>query len=308
MSQLLRLARLPKAALLLGLAWILGLQGCDYFQPEAAVPSYIRIDSVFFQENGPDSTGYPSHRISDLWIYANNQIVGIFEWPTAKIPVLAEGNTRISIQAGVFTDGTRKSRVYYPFYRAFNTEVVLIKNQVSVLKPSFRYTPEKKKPFSFYQDFEASLSGCGKGDAGTASLSREFHEDSIPGNRFGDRYALLKNVSSTDILEIASEDFVPLKTNGDPVYLEFDYRSTTQMTVGLKAMIGNTPAGSVNDLILLPRSQWTKVYVSLADETQSYNSSAVLLGRPAVFRFFIRSSENPGSNQTFAIDNIRLIQ
>ena len=129
---------------------------------QAPVPSYIQVPAFSFQGDAPDSTGFPTQRISDVWIYVNNQFIGSYAIPTGKIPVLAEGNARISLQAGVFTDGIRKSRVYYPFYQSFEKDTILEKENTLVLNPYFRFLPEwkgksLKRPFTFFQDFETHI-------------------------------------------------------------------------------------------------------------------------------------------------------
>lgn len=285
------------------LSW---LPGCD-LKPKEVVPSYIRIDTFSFQSTGPDSSGYPTQRISDVWVYVNNLVVGIYELPVAKIPVLAEGKARISIQAGIYTDGVRKNRVYYPFYRSYETEVDLRPGETQTLKPHFAYTAQKKIPFNFYQDFESSDTGCFKGDLGTVEISRKVHEPGTSQALFGSRYAEIHTLSATDNLEFACEPYIQLKSNGDPVYLEFDYRSSCQINVGVKCRIGTEVKGNASDLYLLPNEKWTKIYVSLGEETRAFNTDAILAQRPATFRFFLRTRTPPGANNYLQIDNIRLI-
>lgn len=296
------LAGLPLFLLLL-LGW---LPGCDT-KPKEVIPSYIRIDTFAFQGTGPDSTGYPTQRISDVWVYVNNLVVGIYELPVAKIPVLAEGNANISIQAGVYTDGVRKNRVYYPFYRSFETRVNLVPGETSTIQPRFSYTAQKKIPFNFYQDFEASDTGCFKGDLGTVEIDRKIHEPGTNALLYGQRYAEVRTLTAEDNLEFACEPYIQLKSNGDPVYLEFDYRSSCQINVGVKCRIGTEVKGNASDLYLLPNEKWTKIYVSLGEETRAFNTDAILARRPATFRFFLRTRTPPGANNYLQIDNIRLI-
>jgi hypothetical protein len=270
-------------------------------------PSYIQLDSFSFQGNGPDSTGYPTHKITEAWIYVNNQFIGTYSFPTQKIPVLAKGSATLSVHPGVFTDGVRKNRVSYPFYEPYETKIQLEEGKVTSSKPYFKYKPFiKKSTFAYYQDFETTGSGITKGDFGTVEVNREVHPNTIPENKFGRRYAHLVALNNTDVLEYSSEEFVVLKTNKDPVYLEFDYKSTCDFTVGVKAKI-NASFGSASDLILMPASEWTKIYVSLADETANFNATAANQQVKARFTFFLRSITTPGTGNSISIDNIRLI-
>jgi hypothetical protein len=91
------------------LAMVVFAFSCTYFNPDVEIPAYIQVDTFSFQSAGPDSTGYPTQTISEVWLYANNLVLGVYELPTGKIPVVADGKTNISIQAGVYTDGVRKT-------------------------------------------------------------------------------------------------------------------------------------------------------------------------------------------------------
>lgn len=280
---------------------------CSYFDPEAEIPSYIQVDTFSFQSSGPDSTGYPTQRISEVWLYANNQVLGVYELPTDKIPVLASGKTKISIQAGVYTDGVRKNRVYYPFYRSFETEVVLEKETTTKILPHFSYTPQKKKPFNYYQDFESSDSGTSKGTSGTVYVDRLLHSGDVTASQFGNRYAKMTTSSATDVIEFCNNAYLPMPTNGNPVYLEFDYKSTCPLYVGVHGTIGGVAQGSVGDLVLNANDEWTKIYVSLSEETSKFNTEAAFQRKPAKFRFFLKTLTEPGAGNSLSIDNIRLI-
>ncbi len=278
----------------------------------APVPSYIQVDTILFQGNAPDSTGYPTHRISDVWIFANNQFIGTYAIPTGRIPVLAEGNARISVLAGIYTDGIRKSRVYYPFYQSFNVDTALSPKQTVLLRPHFYFQKEwkeksLKKPFTFYQDFEWSDSGCVKGDAGNIQPQRKSHVNSQLESRFGKRYLELTTINDNDVIDLSNNVYLPLETNGNPVYLEFDYKSTCAVQVGVRGKVGSSAAGIAQDLILNPNSEWTKIYVSLSEETGQFHTEALAQRKPAYFRFFIRTIPAPGAGNSFSIDNIRLL-
>lgn len=277
----------------------------------APVPSYIQVDDFRFQQAFPDSTGYPTQRISDVWIYVNNQYLGTYAIPTGRIPVLASGNARISIQAGIFTDGIRKSRVYYPFYREWILDTMLVKEQTIRLNPHFAFLSRwkgksLKKPFTFYQDFEGSDSGCVKGESGTVTPLRDFHSGADE-SLFGRRYLKLSTLNGDDVIDLSNNVFVPLETNGNPVYLEFDYKSTCQVQVGVRGKIGTTVNAIAEDLILNPTDEWKKIYVSLSEETGRFHQEVLAQKKPAYFRFFIRTVPPPGAGNSFCIDNIRLL-
>jgi|GEM_PF-1100300 len=287
------------------------ISGCEKDR-QAPVPSYIQVDSFSFQGAGPDSTGYPTQRISDVWVYVNNQIIGVYAFPTGRIPVLADGNARISLQAGVFTDGIRKSRVYYPFYQAWELDTIMEKEKTMKLRPHFNFQSRwkgisLKKPFTFYQDFEWSDSGCVKGETGSVTPVREFHNGTAPEALFGKRYLKLTTTGDDDVIDLSNNKEVKLETNGNPVYLEFDYKSTCPVQVGVRGKVGSSTTGIVQDLILNPNENWTKIYVSLSDETGQFQPEVLAQRKPAYFRFFLRTIPPPGGGNSLSIDNIRLL-
>ena len=289
------------------LAMVVFAFSCTYFNPEVEIPAYIQVDTFSFQSAGPDSTGYPTQKISEVWLYANNLVLGVYELPTGKIPVLANGKTNISIQAGVYTDGVRRNRIYYPFYRSYETEVVLEKEKTTKIRPHFSYTPQKKKPFNYFQDFESSDSGTSRGTNGTVFVDRLLHPGDVTESQFGNRYAKLTTSSASDVIEFCNNAFVPMPTNGNPVYLEFDYKSTCSLYVGVHCSIGGIAQGSIGDLVLNANEKWTKIYVSLSEETSKFNTEASFQRKPAKFRFFLKTLTEPGAGNSLCFDNVRLI-
>jgi hypothetical protein len=77
--------------------------------------------------------------------------------------------------------------------------------------------------------------------------------------------------------------------------------------VGVRGKVGTTATGIVQDLILTPNSQWTKIYVSLSDETGQFHTESLAQRKPAYFRFFLRTLPAPGAGNSLSIDNIRLL-
>ncbi|NTV84545.1 MAG: hypothetical protein HGA23_09650, partial [Bacteroidales bacterium] len=68
---------------------ILMISGCDKFEGGQTVPSYLKIDSIGFVTDN-DLQGTNSQKITDVWVYVDDDLIGGFEMP-ATIPVLAEG-------------------------------------------------------------------------------------------------------------------------------------------------------------------------------------------------------------------------
>ena len=283
------------------LVFLFGLNACNTIDPPLNIPAYIQVDSFSFST--ADSTGFNTQKISDVWIFVNGQQIGTYSVPTKPIPVLAEGNATVSILAGVYADGVLSNRIYYPFYGEYKQTMVFGKGKVTKVIPRFAFESSLKIPFTYYQDFETSDSGFSKGTKGTVELKRLNHlnADSYPS--LGNRYGSLTTTSDEDLIEFSNSILVPLNETGMPVYVEFDYKSTCEIQVGLKGAKPNSPVLSTYDLVLKPRDVWTKIYVNLTDEIASLSQEKNLK-----YRFFLTTFNPPGAGNSLSIDNIRLLQ
>ncbi|HRH33807.1 MAG TPA: hypothetical protein PKY12_02065 [Catalimonadaceae bacterium] len=280
----------------LALGIFLSQGSCSIYDPEVKVPSYISIDSFSFQ-NQVTVNGYNTQSITEAWIFVNNQTIGIYPIPSGRIPVLVEGNASVSVGAGVIADGVNGNKVLYPFYQQFDQQVVFTKEKTTNLRPEFSTKSDLKIPFVYYQDFEKSDSGFTKGRYGTVDLDRPLVTGSASPESFGNRYGRLTTKNFDDVIQYSNDIYLPLRQNGMPVYLEFDYQSTCEIVVGLYG--SNNPAEAY-DLVLRPTSTWTKIYASLGDEAEAFAGGEK-------FRFFLRSATAPGIGNSLLIDNIRLI-
>ena len=71
-----------------------------------------------------NTEGSAAHKITTVWVQVDGAYAGVFELP-AIFPVLASGSTEIRIQAGINENGTRATRLAYPFYEVFETQLDL---------------------------------------------------------------------------------------------------------------------------------------------------------------------------------------
>src|SRR3954471_3898254 len=85
-------------------ACLLAFSGCNKEEP---IPVYVHIEKISLVAN-PDGfvnsvtgdEGSLSSKISDAWVYVDEQLVGCFELPVT-FPVLAEGTHTVKIRAGI---------------------------------------------------------------------------------------------------------------------------------------------------------------------------------------------------------------
>ena len=59
---------------------------CEKFSGDQTIPAYLGIDSIYLSTDY-NSEGTASQRITDAWVYVDDEFLGAFELP-ARLPVL----------------------------------------------------------------------------------------------------------------------------------------------------------------------------------------------------------------------------
>ena len=245
-------------------------QSCEEIDINEGVPSYINIPSIEVVTD-PTNEGSNSHKITDAWVYFDNNLQGVYPLP-ATFPVLLSGKQNISIKAGIKNNGAAATRTKYPFYNYHTDhpeEIILKKDEVTILNPVVQYTENAK--FHII-DFETG--------------SKEFEETSSSDTTF-----LLANdtvfegnsggvhlVSPHLTFEIATEE-VPLPKVGTPIYVELNYKCNTAFQVGVFANYPQTVTAT-SILTINPKLEWNKIYIDLTSaiiNTQNADSHKVFI-------------------------------
>ena len=81
---------------------------------KAETPSYLNIEKIDLLISNA-SQGTVSNKISDAWVFADDNFLGVYEMP-ATFPVLINGVHSLKIIPGIKDNGIAASRVQYPFY------------------------------------------------------------------------------------------------------------------------------------------------------------------------------------------------
>lgn len=237
--------------------------GCGLSDNDAPVPTYIILENpVFDAQNIP---GGNTHKITDVWVYADGQLQGIFPLP-AKVPVIATGQSSdIVILAGIRKNGVFDSPAFYPFYKSIQKKVVLNPLENIAIPLVFNYTIDSK--FELIADFENTnlLTFDLDNDASTnLSLTSE---SAAAGSKSGKA----ELTASTATLEIAStETFQKTSLISGNAYIEMDYKGSAQIGVGLITYDDFNPGGLLNyKVVVVPRDNWNKIYVDVTEELSS---------------------------------------
>jgi hypothetical protein len=283
--------------------WIcLLFAGCNTINPAEQIPAYIRIPSPYGFSCNRLSQGTANQRITDAWVYLDEQLVGVFELP-ATFPVLATGNHNVRIAPGIKQNGITATRVSYPFFTDTTFSVTLSPNQTTELKPLARYS--RISQFKWLEDFESNdftleRSGQSQVDPQISNLPTEPAEGLFCGK------ILLPPGSMR--FECVSKQAYDLPKGGAFVYLELEYRINHPMVVGIYAYSGSSsaqfPVINLNPTVDSNGNLiWKKTYIYLTPEV-SPNVAATN------FRVFFGAQKNlvdESMQGVFYLDNIKVI-
>jgi hypothetical protein len=239
--------RYTKAIIAINFCLLILLCGCKK-EPNGGVPIYLQIDSSRVVTSFDQGSG--SQKISDIWVTANGIQIGVFQIP-AKVPILASGDVRIILSAGIRDNGISNTRIEYPFYSVEEFVIAGAENGKTYQHtPTFTYAPFAA--FSFIEDFEGS-----NAFTNVAGVNDEVYEGGSSG-----RITLGPN--DTAVVAYNTTGFT-IPALGKEVYLEMDYKCDNYFELGLITN-KNGSYSNLYKMTLNPRANWNKIYVNLNNE------------------------------------------
>jgi hypothetical protein len=256
---------------------LLSIDACK--MPNDGYPVYMRIDTVALVTS--PSEGWNTHNITDVWVEANADNLGVYEYPV-EFPVLQENQIRFLFQAGVKANGFTSARVVYPFYAADTLTVDAKRLDKLNYKPTFRY--RQGVNFVFNEDFEF-------GNQFSVFMDKASDGDVAYGNSSG---KLQLGVSQTS-KETQMASGVIIQGGGE-VWAEFDYKSDASFEVGIYAGVDR-----YSKVVLFPKQTWSKLYLNLSQEV-GYNSGSQ-------FNLFFNLVKPDGATTANVwIDNVKILK
>ena len=265
---------------------------CSKEKFEATVPAYISIDQITLSTDYANE-GSNSSNISDAWVYVNDDLVGVFELP-ATFPVLKEGDVELKVYAGIKDNGITATRARYLLYDPHIEQVNLAKGQTIKVVPSVQYN--KSAIFEWMEDFEnASLSFLYHSNSDTTF----YKQSSIV--KEGSYSGLISLDDNMDFFEATSIAYSNLPRNGNPIYLEMDFKTNEQLLIGVYHNSTQYAAITLNTT-----DDWKKIYINLTDVIASNQQASDV-------KIFFGLQEFPNdlfltSNPKIYIDNLKLVR
>jgi len=279
------------------------LAGCDKFEGDQTVPSYLKIDSLNFITD-PDMQGTSNQKIVDAWVYVDDDLIGGFEMP-AIIPVLVEGNHKLEIRPGIVLNGISDTRapnpvfqpVIYEDFNFFPDSVVAVTGTSSYLSNA---------EFVWMEDFEdASLAIHESANSDTVMARTE--PAGAP-EALIDDYSQYSGITYVDAdhpyVQLVSDDgngdgFV--FDRGDFIFLELNYRNNIPMVVGVYIRLTDNTIEERPFLIINPSENWNKIYVNF---TPIVNETLDAVN----YTIYIEAQTTAGQESDYiSLDNIKLV-
>lgn len=267
---------------------------CEKFSGDQSVPAYLSIDSIYLTTDYY-SQGTASQRITDAWVYVDDEFLGAFELP-ARLPVLKSGKHHIKIWPGIKKNGIAATRVSYEFYKPIEKDVTFTPDSaldVGVLRTTYQSTAL----FVWQEDFEeVSIT------LDTTSGSSAYIQRTAPGSA----QTFEGNHSGMVVLD-SIHDFFECQTHTEynipasAVYLEMNFNTSNTMVVGL-ITYGSTSLYQTPVIYLNPTNgQWKKVYIDLTNTLYAYTGMTS-------YRVYFSALKDSGLKEaTLLFDNFKVL-
>jgi hypothetical protein len=265
-------------------------QSCNVVNTKEPTPFFIQVDSATVSSLDYGLHGATSSKISDVWVYYNNNLLGGFELP-AKVPIIGELGGIVTLQAGVLRNGLQADRNRYAFYTLKNYPIDWAAGNSKKIIPDFQYVPFAMMKMNVHEDFELGNSFT------------KINEDTPIVRSNNAIYGAKCGWMALDSLHNQSENIIEQKLNllqNKVYYLEIDYKCDVPITVNVlctdaSGITSIQPLGGMN-----PKPTWNKIYFDLGALVSAVKAKEYNL---------IISSYLPNGTKTGSafIDNIKII-
>jgi len=273
---------------------------CHKFEGDVTVPAYLQIDTVFFVSDNP-SQGDNSHEIVDLWVYVDDQQMGVFELP-AKFPLLYNGKHKLEIRPGIKLNGISSTRAAYPMYKPIvydNFE--FYPDSVQKLN-NLTFTYYNSVKFPWIENFEngnLTIEETPNSDTSLVITSPINNPEAFlsANSKYSGQINLTKERPYYNGWSFYAYELPDLES---PVMLELDFKTDTYVTVGL--LVHYAGGYEPKPLVILNHSEeWNHIYINLTPTVSQYSNA---------IDFKILFEANIESDSELAniyLDNIKLI-
>lgn len=264
-------------------------------------PVWLSLNKWVLEANPTqvDDAGQLTQNLSEVWVYVDNKIIGVFELP-CKIPVLVSGNVKIQLYPAIRNNGIAATKKIYPFVEPLELQMDLTAGETYTIPMVTRYYSNVK---FWIEDFESPSQVKLETDP-TSTTSLTLDDDpaiALPG---GNSYGQVHFTASDSLWIAYTTENQVLPQSGAEVYLEIDYRNSNSLLSGVLAISSSDI--KQNPHILLnaqdPSSMvWKKTYIDLKEIVSNSTSADY-------FKQYFRALIDEGNSQSdIYIDNIKVV-
>ncbi len=246
---------------------LVSLSGCSLFEEDEIPPVVLELQPFTFTVEPGQGTA--NNRITEVWVYANNALLGAFTPPT-NVYYLESGETRFDFRPGIRNNGILADAIPYPMFNAYSVDLDVSPKGVYEIMPATSYLSSCN--FSFMADFEFDNPFTDNRDTVEASEMVRTTEDAFEGMYAGK----ITMSAEANFIEVGHAlPMTDLPTDGKRIYLEMRYKNEVEMSIGLLGT--NLQGESFSNFFYLvnPSDDWNMLYLDLTDfvvasDLQSY--------------------------------------
>jgi hypothetical protein len=272
---------------------LFAFSNCTIFDNEKRDFGFISIDKFILEDN--QLKILPS-KITDVWIYADDQFLGVYPLPIT-IPVPLSGKSiRFSIRAGIEPNGQNESGEEYPFFSTLDTTINFSPEETVKVTPRVKYKPNCK--FDIIEDFElGNIFTVGIGNSAQSSCLTRTLSSGLSSSFGGvmDLNSSQKQCETTHFATFSNQNNLLGK-----VFLEMDYKSGEKFFVGTILQKGGQLVKSY-DIVIVESDIWNRIYIDLTDKISKTDVQNYQIAISALL------DESKRSQARISLDNIRLI-
>lgn len=254
---------------------VLFLCSCQLIdQPEIA-PSFISVSKFDFNISTSDQ-GSESEKITDVWVYLDNNLEGVYELP-ATLPLHYQGTHELKLYPGIKRNGISADRKKYPFYTPYTTVINLIQDSIIPIAPNTVYEENLYIKVENFEDANHIFNTASNSQVELTIIDQQS-EETFEG-------------SSGAIDMNGADYYCELRTNeldfnafpknlNIPAYIEMDYANNHPFEIGILHKDASIPTYQKQALITLVPTfnsdeplRWNKTYLYISDATNFYTSA-----------------------------------
>jgi len=276
---------------LLSIIVVLLIGSCGFYDKAEVPVSFLKIDSIDQMTTG--GQGFNSHALKDIWVYADNELLGVFT-PPVDVPVIpTSDSTEIIIFPGIRNNGVALNPIIYPFMDRYESTMAIDVGETVEIDPVFNY--RSTVVFEMIEGFEGNHGFTYDADTSLATSILVSETEYFEGNKSG-HFSVDENNRTVQVatdLQFSTESL-----DGREVYLELDYKNDSPLWIGL---ITTSPSLEIKKfkVFLQAREDWNKVYIDFTNE--------LAFNQVETYRVVLGISLGSAVTGDAYVDNIKLI-